>query len=391
MAKASGKVKPKKKNTTKKGASKGKPTAKAKPKVAKKTPIKKTAPVKKAASAKKATPAKKPAPAKKSLLKTATKIASKAVAALSKVDKERAKKEALKAKLAAQKEKEQAKKEAEKAKLLAKKEKEQAKKEAEKAKLLAKKEKELAAKEAEKAKKVAAKEAEKAKALAAKEAEKAKLKAEKEAAKRKAKGGGDDDEGEDGFSASPKIPRGEDDDEAEFIEVAKKSKDRESYKKYDMNDLEGKIADEISVLRESFAWHEIVDAIGTMEFFVDPKDDSCIEKGCDNIRTTLSWCRLHYIKNWKHIQRKQDILKEGKLQEFIEELISKYPPKYIEAIIKDLADDRDFYRVLNELNITSEFEFEEDDFESANDDDDAGDDIGIEQTFTGSMRYEDTE
>ena len=388
MAKASGKVKPKKKTTTKKGASKGKPAAKAKPKA---KPVAKKAPAKKPTPAKKAAPTKKPAPAKKSLLKTATKIASKAVAALSKVDKEKAKKEALKAKLAAQKEKEQAKKEAEKAKLLAKKEKEQAKKEAERAKLLAKKEKELAAKEAEKAKKVAAKEAEKAKALAAKEAEKAKLKAEKEAAKRKAKGGGDDDEGEDGFNAAPKIPRGEDDDEDEFIEVAKKSKDRESYKKYDMNDLEGKIADEISVLRESFAWHEIVDAIGTMEFFVDPKDDSCIEKSCDNIRTTLSWCRLHYIKNWKHIQRKQDILKEGKLQEFIEELISKYPPKYIEAIIKDLADDRDFYRVLNELNITSEFEFEEDDFESANDDDDAGDDIGIEQTFTGSMRYEDTE
>ncbi len=387
MAKASGKSKPVKKASTKKGASKGKPAAKAKAKakaVAKKAPAKK-------APAKKSAPAKKPAPAKKSLLKTATKLASKAVAALSKGDKEKAKKEALKAKLAAQKEKEQAKKDAEKAKLAAQKEKELAKKEAEKAKILAKKEKELSAKEAEKAKKSAAKEAEKAKAAAAKEAEKLKLKAEKEAAKKKAKGGGDD-EGDEVFGSIPKSPRkGEEEDEDEFIEVAKKTKDRESYKKYDMNDLESKIADEISVLRETFAWNEIVEAIGTMEFFVDPKDDSCIEKSCDNIRTTLSWCRLHYIKNWKNIQRKQDVLKEGKLQEFIEELISKYPPKYIEAIIKDLADDRDFYRVLNELNITSEFEFEEDDFESANDDDDAGDDIGIEQTFTGSMRYEDTE
>ena len=124
-----------------------------------------------------------------------------------------------------------------------------------------------------------------------------------------------------------------------------------------------------------------------MDFFIDPKNDECVEKGCDNIRTTQAYCRLHYIKNWKAITKKKEILGEGKLQEYIEELISKYPPKYMEAILSDLSDDKEFYKVLGELNITSEFDFDEEELE-ANVDDDDGDDIGIENRFTGSMRYE---
>ena len=81
-------------------------------------------------------------------------------------------------------------------------------------------------------------------------------------------------------------------------------------------------------------------------------------------------------------------MKEGKLQEYIEELISKYPPKYIEALLSDLSDDKEFYKVLNELNITSEFDFEEDELENASDDHDDDGDIGIE-TISSSLRYED--
>ncbi|MFP5490507.1 MAG: hypothetical protein ACLGG0_03355 [Bacteriovoracia bacterium] len=380
-----------------------KPAAKAKGKVvATKTTVKA-----KAKPAAKKVVAKKPAaPAKKSILKTAGKLAGKAMAALSKVDKERAKKEALKAKALAAKEKELAKKEAAKAKLEAAKEKERAKKAAALEKASAQKEKELAKKEAEKAKIQAAKDAEKNKKLAAKDAEKAaKLKAKedekaakmkaKEDAKKRARGEEVEDE-------APRARGGdEDDDEADFKRVAAKGKggrkfDEEGshdlergFKKYSVNDLEGKIADEIAELREHFAWKDILSAIATLEFFVDPKDDSCVEKGCDNIRTTLSWCRLHYLKNWKGIQRKKEILAEGKLQEYIEELISKYPPKYIDAITNDLSDDKEFYKVLNELNITNEFDFEEEDFEADNDEADT-DDISIER-FSGSMRYEDTE
>lgn len=392
------KTKPKTKIVAKKPAAKAK--AKGKP----------VAKIKAKPAAKKA-PAKKAPPAKKGLLKTATKFVGKV---LSKADKERAKKEAMKAKAEAAKEKERAKKEAAKEKAEAAKEKERAKKEAlkakadaAKAKIEAAKEKDRAKKEAEKAKIQAAKDAEKNKKLAAKEAEKAakiKAKEDEKAAKLKAK---DDAKrrarGEEVEDDAPRARKGdEDDDEEDFKRVAAKGSKKGSkydeegshdlergFKKYSVGDLEGKIADEIAELREHFAWKDIVGAIGTLDFFVDPKDDSCVEKGCDNIRTSQSWCRLHYLKGWKNIQRKKEILSEGKLQEYIEELISKYPPKYIEAITNDLSDDKEFYKVLNELNITNEFDFEEEDFEQNDDDDDDGD-IGIER-FNGTVRYEDAE
>ena len=56
--------------------------------------------------------------------------------------------------------------------------------------------------------------------------------------------------------------------------------------------------------------------------------------------------------------------------------------------MSDLSDDKEFYKVLNELNITSEFDFEEDELENASDDDDDDGDIGIE-TISSSLRYED--
>jgi hypothetical protein len=214
------------------------------------------------------------------------------------------------------------------------------------------------------------------------------------------------------MTSDAKQKRQEDDDFDEFEEDYKKSKaapkksgkkayetdevrvdvfETKKSKKYEnqvLADLEGKIADEIAELREHFNWKDITEAIGTMDFFIDAKNDECIEKGCDNIRTTQSYCRLHYLRNWKVVQKKRDILKEGKLQEYIEELISKYPVKYIEALLSDLSDDKEFYKVLNELNITSEFDFEEEDFENAADDDDGDDDIAIE-TISSSLRYED--
>ena len=199
----------------------------------------------------------------------------------------------------------------------------------------------------------------------------------------------------------------EDDDVEEFEEDYKKSKSvkksgKKAYeeddgaveaftpkmsKKYQnaiLSDLEGKIADEIAELREHFNWKDIAESIGTMDFFINAKNDECIEKGCDNIRTTQSYCRLHYIRNQKTLQKKREILKENKLQEYIEELISKYPVKYIESLLSDLSDDKEFYKVLNELNITSEFDFEEDELENASDDDDDDGDIGIE-TISSSL------
>ncbi len=77
----------------------------------------------------------------------------------------------------------------------------------------------------------------------------------------------------------------------------------------------------------------------------------CREVACDSSNTTAGFCRLHYIKNWKKIKRKETILKEGRLVEYIEELVRKYPEKYIEAIRADLSSDKEFSKVVHDLEL----------------------------------------
>jgi hypothetical protein len=94
--------------------------------------------------------------------------------------------------------------------------------------------------------------------------------------------------------------------------------------------------------------------------------DICREVACEGLATSGGYCRLHYIKNWKKIQRKSLILKEGKLNQYIEELVTKYPDKYIEAIRQDLASDKDFAKVIYDLDLDESVdEFTEGDGEAS--------------------------
>jgi hypothetical protein len=77
----------------------------------------------------------------------------------------------------------------------------------------------------------------------------------------------------------------------------------------------------------------------------------CRETGCENPPSTKGYCRLDYIKNWKKIKRKEMILKEGKLNQYIEELVSKYPDKYIEVIRQDLSTEVNFNKVIHDLEL----------------------------------------
>ncbi|MBS1962428.1 MAG: hypothetical protein JST04_09445 [Bdellovibrionales bacterium] len=80
-------------------------------------------------------------------------------------------------------------------------------------------------------------------------------------------------------------------------------------------------------------------------------EDMCREIACESHSSTAGYCRLHYIKNWKKIKRKELILREKKLNQYIEELVSKYPDKYIEAIKQDLADETAFSKVIYDLEL----------------------------------------
>ncbi len=80
-------------------------------------------------------------------------------------------------------------------------------------------------------------------------------------------------------------------------------------------------------------------------------ESMCREIACESHHTTSGYCRLHYIKNWKKIKRKELILREKKLNQYIEELVSKYPDKYIEAIKNDLTDENAFSKVIYDLEL----------------------------------------
>ena len=77
----------------------------------------------------------------------------------------------------------------------------------------------------------------------------------------------------------------------------------------------------------------------------------CLDPGCEQDSLISNYCRKHYIKNWKKIKRKELILKEGKLNKYIEELVTKYPDKYIEVIKQDLINEKAFNKVISDLEL----------------------------------------
>ncbi len=182
---------------------------------------------------------------------------------------------------------------------------------------------------------------------------------------------------------------GSDEFDADFEEFEKSAKKaKKGPKASEIQELESKISDQITDLREAFKWEEIAGAISSLDFFVNQRNDECSQKNCDNLRTTQAYCRYHYIANWYEIQKKREILAEGKLQEYIEELVAKYPPKLIEAIVSDLQDDKDFYRALSELGIAQEFDYE-DEVEVTDDVVDDDEDIIEAREFTVNSRFDD--
>ena len=77
----------------------------------------------------------------------------------------------------------------------------------------------------------------------------------------------------------------------------------------------------------------------------------CREPLCDNDPLISGFCRLHYIKNWRKIKRKEAILATGQLNNYVEELVHKYPEKYLDVIRQDLASEKDWAKVVVDLEL----------------------------------------
>lgn len=79
----------------------------------------------------------------------------------------------------------------------------------------------------------------------------------------------------------------------------------------------------------------------------------CREPGCDHEMLVSGYCRLHYIKNWRKIKRKEAILASGQLNNYVEELVNKYPDKYLDVIRQDLASEKEWAKVVIDLELES--------------------------------------
>lgn len=187
----------------------------------------------------------------------------------------------------------------------------------------------------------------------------------------------------DPVDAIPKTAEEDEDDDEVHGEILLSQEDR---LKNEIRDLAEKINDEVIHLQENFDLEEIRKVIQEIDFFNTNQSDECLEKFCENLQTTMGHCRYHYIKNWKRLKKKRAILKEGKLQEYIEELISKYPTKYIEAIMQDIQGEKQFFNVLKDLNIDSHFNVDDPDSDL-----DAEDDLHVDaRNLTGArMHFDD--
>ena len=77
----------------------------------------------------------------------------------------------------------------------------------------------------------------------------------------------------------------------------------------------------------------------------------CKVRDCDQISNVEGYCRYHYLLLWKKIQTRKHILLDGKLEKYVEDLMARYPDKFVEVIKKDLKTEKDFLSVIQELEI----------------------------------------
>jgi len=77
----------------------------------------------------------------------------------------------------------------------------------------------------------------------------------------------------------------------------------------------------------------------------------CRVIGCTAPATTKGYSRACYIKYWKQIKLKEDILEQGTLQRYISELCEKYPDKTLLALKHDLHSDEAYAQMIRDLDL----------------------------------------
>ena len=132
-----------------------------------------------------------------------------------------------------------------------------------------------------------------------------------------------------------------------------------------------------SVLSKSFFdWNTLQESLRNLSFFHQKDSEECQEKNCDQMATTIGYCRFHYIKNIKKIKVKREILSQDRLQKAMEILFLSYPVDVIEYLLKCLQEEKNFYQLLRDFNI-ADMDYQEEVVVVEEEEDD----LGFPQTF----------
>ena len=91
-------------------------------------------------------------------------------------------------------------------------------------------------------------------------------------------------------------------------------------------------------------------------FFMSPRAKSsarkiklCKDQGCNNQSTTLGFCRLCYLKNWKKIRTDKKKKAAKNLNKYIDSIIKTNKENSVKTLKKNLTSEVSFERSLDDM------------------------------------------
>lgn len=84
------------------------------------------------------------------------------------------------------------------------------------------------------------------------------------------------------------------------------------------------------------------------------KFKKCAQRKCKAAAVAQTYCRPHYIQNWKVIKLERHIKAERRLNAYVDRLAKKYPKDYLEIIKQGLENEETFKNTVKELNVDVE-------------------------------------
>src|SRR4051812_23046081 len=77
----------------------------------------------------------------------------------------------------------------------------------------------------------------------------------------------------------------------------------------------------------------------------------CSASACRAEAVSDGYCRLHYLKHWKHIKLNAQVKAEQRLNRFVNRLSKKYPKDFLEKIREGLESEDKFNETVRELDL----------------------------------------